>query len=151
MATVSYYNGMATARALANLIRFSLIDDGCWEWAGDFYPNGYGRCHTGGAGKAQGAHRVAFEVFNGPIPEGLVVNHLCENKGCVRPDHLVATTPRANTMYSDTPARRNLNKTHCARGHAFAETAFYSGTTSRRCRTCHRENTARARAKAKEG
>lgn len=138
---------MATATAVENLRRFTLLDDGCWEWTGSKYPNGYGRCYVGG-GRRVGAHRASYEHFVGPIPEGLVINHLCENKACVRPDHLEAVTSRENTMYSDTPARRHAQKTHCAQGHPFDEiNTFYSGSTSRRCRACH--NAARSRAAAR--
>jgi hypothetical protein len=142
---------VATVTALNNLARFSVVGEGCWAWAGTHYPNGYGRCHTGGPGNARGAHRVAYEAHRGPIPTGLVINHLCENKGCVRPDHLETATPRRNVMYSDTPARRNVSKTHCPRGHSYAEYAFCSppGDSRRRCRACHNSQRKRAAERAR--
>lgn len=141
-----------TDTAIDNLHRFAMIDDECWEWAGNAYPNGYGRCYTGGAGQALGAHRVAYEAWVGDIPDGFVINHLCENKRCVRPDHLEAVTPRANTHYSDTPARRNAAKTHCPKGHPYSgDNTFYSSSTSRRCRACHNDQRRRQRERLSQG
>ena len=74
-----------------------IFDDGCWEWAASHNSQGYGKIREGGAGsKVRDAHRVVYELLVGPIPPGLVIDHLCRNPGCVRPDHLEAVTQSVN-------------------------------------------------------
>lgn len=70
-------------------------DSGCWLWSGAMFPNGY-PCFSINRGSV-GAHRVAYELANGPIPEGLTIDHLCRVKRCVNPDHLEAVAQGENT------------------------------------------------------
>lgn len=69
--------------------------DGCIEWSGWISPGGYGKFKTGG--KSVFAHRYAWERFNGPIPDGLVIDHACRNTVCVNVDHLRLATQSENT------------------------------------------------------
>lgn len=61
----------------------------CWLWTGFLNHDGYGR-----VGKKRGvrtggrAHRIAWEMANGPVPRGMCVMHICDVRACVRPDHL---------------------------------------------------------------
>jgi hypothetical protein len=70
--------------------------NGCWLWTASIAPNGYGHFYRGTTG-GRVAHRFAYELLVGPIPEGLQLDHLCSNRGCVNPDHLEPVTAAINT------------------------------------------------------
>lgn len=65
-------------------------DSECWPWVGSRDPYGYGRLKING--KFRGAHRLAYELSVGSIPEGLEIDHLCRNRCCVNPAHLEPVT-----------------------------------------------------------
>jgi hypothetical protein len=110
----------------------------CWLWTGSRQKNGYGRFSLKNRGRL--AHRFAYELVVGPIPEGLEIDHLCRVRACVRPDHLEAVTRRVNSLRSTSFAAQNAKKTHCVRGHALEGENLYSRNGWRWCRQCRQEN-----------
>lgn len=70
-------------------------DNGCWEWKGSRNSRGYGLFMLEGSAKL--VHRVAWEACEGPIPEGLTIDHHCMNKTCVNPLHMEVVTRAENS------------------------------------------------------
>lgn len=109
----------------------------CWEWEGA-HSEGYGTYWDGKRGSAR-AHRFAYEQLVGPIPEGMFLDHLCRNPGCVNPDHLEPVTNSENLLRSPR-MNRYVGMTHCKRGHEFTpENTGITSAGARRCRACERE------------
>lgn len=112
-------------------------DSPCWIWTACKQPNGYGK--FGLNYKTKLAHRVAYELLIGAIPEGMTVDHLCFNRACVNPLHMDICPMGVNTGRSPhTLSGMNIRKSHCVHGHEFTEsnTRLYKGI--RYCMTCTR-------------
>lgn len=122
--------------------------NGCREWQGHLNNRGYGFTYANG--RQQLAHRVAYEVFRGPIPDGLVIDHLvCDNPACVDHWHLEPTTGVQNVMRGNGVGARNARKTHCPQGHPYDEANTYRSPRGVRiCRTCARDRRAAKRSAA---
>jgi hypothetical protein len=113
----------------------------CHTWRGH-HRNGYGSFFQGG--KMRIASRVAYELFIGPIPNGLTIDHVksrgCQTTLCVNPAHLEAVTMRENVLRSGRPADRKA-QTHCMHGHEFSpENTRFNKNGTRSCRQCDRDN-----------
>ena len=107
----------------------------CWIFTGARTDRGYGVIPV--ARTSVRAHRVTYEHFVGPIPAGLVLDHLCRNTSCVNPDHLEAVTQRENVLRGNAPTAANARKTHCIRGHEFTpENTYAKKGGGRACRRC---------------
>ena len=120
---------------------FTVEEDGCWLWHGWMRPDGWGQL-TGPNGKTVGAHRAAWMIAVGPIPEGLAIDHLCNVRACVNPDHMELVTKGENTRRARGWAWQE-RKTHCPQGHEYTPENTMIDDGRRKCRTCLR---ARSRA-----
>lgn len=110
--------------------------NGCWNWKGAKV-KGYGQINAGGRGVSLWAHRVSYDLFVGPIPEGLVLDHLCRNPACVRPDHLEPVTQKVNILRGASEIARRAASTACRRGHPYdKEYLDAAGRRHRRCSIC---------------
>ncbi len=107
---------------------------GCIVWQGYLYDKGYGQIWI--ARKKQRVHRVAYELANGPIADGLVLDHLCRNRACCNPKHLEAVTHRVNILRGEGASALAVAKTHCIRGHELNETNALIAKGRRQCRLC---------------
>lgn len=121
----------------------------CWTYTGTLI-TGYGqfclsssRAHM----KRMPAHRYAWELLVGPIPEGLQLDHLCKNRACVNPDHLEVVDARTNILRSAAASALNARKTHCKHGHRDWH-VLPSG--ERGCRECWRISNRKQRAKRRD-
>lgn len=118
--------------------------DQCWEWAA-FKDKGYGRIMING--RTHGAHRVAWTLLRGEIPEGLTIEHECRNPGCVNPWHMDLWPNEKNAAGA---VNQHRGKTHCLRGHEFtAENTRVLSAGRRSCRECEMIRTRKYRAKQK--
>lgn len=107
----------------------------CWVWLGKPSAHGYG--YFWYDGKKRLAHRFSYKHLVGPIPDGLVIDHLCRNKMCVNPRHLEPVTDRVNILRGEAPAARNVLKNQCNQGHPFDDVnTYWYPNGDRGCRTC---------------
>jgi hypothetical protein len=116
----------------------------CWEWTANTTDDGYGRIWSGPEeDRLLLAHRVAWTLLVGEIPEGLELDHLCRNHACVNPDHLEPVSGLVNQNRGFKP-----KKTHCPKGHAYTpeNTSIRKrgNGISRGCRTCARASAKRS-------
>jgi hypothetical protein len=118
--------------------RLTIDPSGCLLWAGYIDKDGYGKT-SAVRPRTLTVHRVMYEWFAGPIPPGLVLDHLCGVRHCANVAHLEAVTVRENVLRSHGLPAVNARKTHCAHGHPFDEANTLHVRGQRQCRTCNRE------------
>lgn len=114
------------------------FEGGCWIFDGAHHTQGYRTINLGGHPKY--AHRIAHELWIGPIPTGHQIDHLCRERACFNPAHLEAVTQAVNLARGLSPTAINGRKTHCSHGHEFnAENTYIRKDTGGRvCRPCAR-------------
>ena len=126
----------------------------CWLWTAGQNGNGYGYFHLNGRHVL--AHRVAYELLVGPLPQWnghkppeIQLDHICRVRHCVNPAHLELVTSSENVRRGKLPEKtekRNAAVTHCPKGHEYTpantrvawQLAGGRMVHSRKCRECHR-------------
>lgn len=126
------HNGRVQKPLAERLTERSTLDaSGClvWDRPG---ANGYGYLAVDGSDQL--AHRLSFETFVGPIPDGLQIDHLCRNKACINPEHLEPVTQAENLR------RWAETVTHCPRNHPYDDENTYwrKDRPGRQCKACNR-------------
>lgn len=119
----------------------------CWMWTGQSGKDGYGMFQAGPGQPRMAAHRWSYLSFNGDIPDGMQVDHLChtndisclgglncEHRRCVNPAHLEVVTGSVNTLRQ---RHHERSVTHCPQGHAYeGDNLIVRSDGKRRCRSC---------------
>ena len=110
------------------------IISGCWLWKGALNEDGYGIFNRTTHPRKTSSHRFAYEFWNGKIPDGLVLDHLCRNIKCANPSHLEPVTILENIRRGTT-----ATKQYCKHGHKYTEETLYIDPRGfRECRICRR-------------
>ena len=122
--------------AIAPQLRFVVAKNGCWEWTGAVASTGYAILNIDKQRKL--AHRIAYQLFVGPIHHPLQTDHLCRNKKCINPAHLEAVTSKENSLRGKHPLYKIHREQICKRGHDLSveENRIYRKDGRYRCKIC---------------
>lgn len=125
------------------MIRLRVDENGCLIWPGKKQRDGYGIARVNG--KDVRAHRAVYEHYKGPVPDGLVLDHVkerCKSRACCNVEHLEPCTITENILraHPDIYGRAGRNKTHCPYGHPLSgENVRFDNRGFRSCGTCRNE------------
>ena len=142
--------------AIERLLSRIIIDDhNCWLWQGYKNRLGYGQITVyvddlRANKRVASTHRVTYQHFVGPIPQGLVIDHLYRVRHCCNPQHMEVVTQKINIYRGVAPSAINAGKLYCLRGHFYdKENTYTMPGGGRYCRTCARIKDAARRPRIK--
>lgn len=134
--------------AIRLLNRIYSSEEGCWLWTGAKTSEGYGVIFAGPLrGMFKLTHRASYEMFRGPIPGGLQIDHLCRVRHCCNPHHMEPVTGKENVSRGNRSLWGvwNRSKTHCPRGHPYSGKNLITVKDGRVCKACRTAHYARYR------
>lgn len=140
---ISYIRGSETERFWPKVEK----TEDCWIWRASL-KDGYGAFRTAEQITVR-AHKWLWEDINGKTPAGLELDHLCNNRACVRPEHLEPVTHQENCSRA-LPGKRSWRKNiiHCPKGHEYSKGTYYvraGRSIHRQCKECKLEYQRRRR------
>lgn len=139
---VSARHGRTVTERFCHNVR--ICYDGCWYWMVSLDHWGYGIMSGVFGKKSAKAHRVSYELFVGPIPGRLPLDHICRNHRCVNPEHLQPVTQGENNR------RAGERRTVCRNGHPWGDTLTVrrrNGKVERWCKLCNDDRNRRSKAR----
>lgn len=114
---------------------------GCWIWTGTLNQKGYGNISI--KNRRHLAHRISYQLTRGPIPDRLVIDHLCRVRCCVNPEHLEPVTNQVNILRGTGSPALLRQRTHCNFGHEFTDENTLLRQGYRRCAICYKRDAAK--------
>lgn len=128
-------------------IRTVVNDDGCWNWTGKATTKGYGMVKRERSRSSVMVYRLAYELLVAPIPQGMVIDHLCRNPRCLNPAHLEPVSQKVNVHRGNSAVVEQASRTQCPQGHPLSGDNLYiqlrRGIQHRSCLACRHERNAR--------
>lgn len=112
------------------------VTESCWVWTAAMDGHGYGAFWY--QRKVAKAYRAAYEMFVGPVPEGMQLDHLCRNRACVNPAHLEPVSQQVNIARGASPSAISVRTNACSRGHDLSSAAVRRPDGRRYCGECRR-------------
>jgi hypothetical protein len=115
-----------------------ITKEGCWEWTAKIHKNtGYGYFTV--KGKTHLSHRFSYKYFKGEIPLNLCIDHICENRKCVNPEHLQAITLKQNILKGKSVCAQKAKQIYCHKNHPLSgENLYITPDNRRQCKTCNK-------------